>query len=306
MKPAPFEYHAPASLEAALSLLAELGDEARPLAGGQSLVPAMSFRLARPAVLVDLNRIEELAFVESAEDGGLAIGAMTRQRVVERSEPVRERAPLIHETMPQIAHPQIRNRGTIGGSLAHADPAAELPAIALALDAELTLRGASASRTVAARDFYTGLFETGLEPGELLTAIRFPPLPPRTGAAFEEVARRHGDYALVGAAAVVTLAESGRIAAASLSYLSVADRPQLADTYQLAGLEAQSAALGDFAATVADAFDPPADIHASKAFRRHLVRVLGARVLARAAERATHTLRDLAGPPSGSSRPPAG
>jgi carbon-monoxide dehydrogenase medium subunit len=306
LKPAPFEYHAPTSLEEALSLLAGLGDEAKPLAGGQSLVPAMNFRLARPAVLVDLNRIAELAFVEGGDDGGLAIGAMTRQRAVERSELVRERAPLLHETMPWVAHPQIRNRGTIGGSLAHADPAAELPAIALALDARLTLRSAAAERTVAARDFYTGLFETALEPGDLLTAILIPALPPRTGVAFEEVSRRHGDYALVGAAAAVTLDRDGRVAAATLSYLSVSDRPQLADTSQLSGLEPHAAALEHCAATVADAFDPPGDIHASKAFRRHLVRVLGSRALGRAAERAAHHLRDPARPASGSSRPPTG
>jgi carbon-monoxide dehydrogenase medium subunit len=294
VKPTAFEYHAPDTLEEALALLAEHGEEARPLAGGQSLVPAMNFRLARPAVLVDLNRIEPLAGIRPAGDGGLAFGAMTRQRAVERSELVRERSPLLHEAMPSIAHPQIRNRGTVGGSLAHADPAAELPAIALALDAELVLASAALTRTVAARDFYTGLFATALEPGELLAEIRLPALAPRTGTAFEEVSRRHGDYALVGAAAVVTLDESGRVAAASLSYLSVGDAPHLADTSALAGGTPADAAFRELVATVAAAADPPGDIHASKAFRRHLMRVLGARVLVSAARRAGH--RESLGP----------
>ncbi|HVS62112.1 MAG TPA: xanthine dehydrogenase family protein subunit M [Thermoanaerobaculia bacterium] len=294
MKPAPFEYRCPETLEEALSLLAEHGDEARPLAGGQSLVPAMSFRLARPAVLVDLNRIEELAFVESAEDGGLAIGAMTRQRTVERSAPVRERAPLLHETMPHIAHPQIRNRGTIGGSLAHADPAAELPAIALALDAELTLCSAGGERRVPAGEFYTSLFATALEPGELLTSIRLPAPAPNTGAAFEEVSRRHGDYALVGAAAVVTVDEESRIAAARLAYLSVGETPWLAReaTAELAGLAVSGTEqtvrdrFDQVSASAAATADPPSDIHASSAFRRHLMRVLGGRVLHRATQQA--------------------
>ncbi|HVS13062.1 MAG TPA: xanthine dehydrogenase family protein subunit M [Thermoanaerobaculia bacterium] len=286
MKPAPFAYHAPETLDEALALLAEHGEEARPLAGGQSLVPAMNFRLARPAVLVDLNRIAALSFLEPTDGGGIRLGAMTRQRAVERSALVRESAPLLHQAMPSIAHPQIRNRGTIGGSLAHADPAAELPAIVLALDAELTLESTTAKRTVAARDFYTGLFETALEPGELLTEIRLPALAPRTGTAFEEVSRRHGDYALVGAAAVVTLDERGRVAAVSLSYFSVGDVPHLADTTQLAGLAQHADAFDRCAAAVAGAVHPSTDIHASKAFRRHLVRVLGARVLAAAADRA--------------------
>jgi aerobic carbon-monoxide dehydrogenase medium subunit len=286
VKPALFAYHAPDTLEEALALLAQHGEEAKPLAGGQSLVPAMNFRLARPAVLVDLDRIQALSFLDPTDDGGLAIGAMTRQRAIERSALVRERAPLLHEAMPAIAHPQIRNRGTIGGSLAHADPAAELPAVAVALGAELTLRSTAGDRTVAARDFYTGLFETVLEPGELLVGIRLPALPARTGTAFEEVSRRHGDYALVGAAALLTLDESGRVAAASLSYLSVADGPHLADSAPLTGQAPGAAAFEELVAAVAAVADPPSDIHASKGFRRHLMRVLGARVLTRALRRA--------------------
>ena len=170
MKPAAFEYFAPATVDEALALLAEHGGEAKPLAGGQSLIPAMNFRLARPAVLVDLNRVSELAYVR-AESGGVALGAMTRQRAVERSDVVAHAAPLLAEAMPSIAHAQIRNRGTIGGSIAHADPAAELPAVMLALDARFRARSASGERSVAASEFFKGMLETALEPGELLIEI---------------------------------------------------------------------------------------------------------------------------------------
>src|SRR5207249_8177333 len=176
----------------------------RPVAGGQSFIPAMNFRLARPAVLVDLNRIAALAYVRP-ESGGVAIGAMTRQRTVEQSEVVARAAPLLAEAMPSIAHPQIRNRGTVGGSLAHADPSAELPAVALALETRFRAKSVTGERWIPAGEFFKGMLETALEPGELLVEIAIPPLPARSGTAFLEMARRHGDYALVGVAAVVTL-----------------------------------------------------------------------------------------------------
>ena len=288
MKPAPFEYASPATLDEALALLAEHGGDAKPLAGGQSLIPAMNFRLARPAVLVDLNRIAELAYVRP-ESGGIAIGAMTRQRAVERSDVVARAAPLVAEATPSIAHPQIRNRGTVGGSIAHADPAAELPAVMLALEARFRARSSSGERSIPAGEFFKGMLETALGPDELLLEIALPPLPPRSGTAFLEVARRHGDYALVGVAGVVTLDPRGRCTVARLGLLSVGDGPVLATEAGkvLAGQtpsEELLRAAGDAAAT--RDVDPPSDIHASAAYRRQLVAVLTRRTLARAFERA--------------------
>ena len=294
MKPAAFDYFAPKSIEEALALLAEHGYDAKPLAGGQSLVPTMNFRLAQPAVLVDLNGIDELFFIRESGDG-LRIGAMTRQRAVERSPLVQRRAPLIHETMPHIAHPQIRNRGTFGGSLAHADPASELPALAVTLDARLRVQSSRGERWVAARDFYVDLFATDLQPDELLVEIAIPDLPARTGWAFDEVARRHGDYAMAGAAATVTLAEDGTIAAARLVYLNVGDFPTQAFQSEavLTGEQPTAALIRAAAETAATQdIDPGSDIHASADYRRHLAKVLAGRVLARTVERAKMTADD--------------
>jgi carbon-monoxide dehydrogenase medium subunit len=288
VKPAPFDYFAPGALDEALALLAEHGDEAKPLAGGQSLIPAMNFRLARPRVLVDLNRVGALSYIR-AEKGGVEIGAMTRQRAVERSDVIARAAPLLAEAMPAIAHPQIRNRGTVGGSIAHADPSAELPAVALALDARFRARSATGERTIVAADFFKGMLETALEPGELLVEIALPPLRPRTGTAFLEVARRHGDYALVGVAVVVTLDATGRCQAARIALLSVGDGPVLAVEAgkTLAGQKRSDELLRAAADTGAKRdVDPPSDIHASAAYRRRLVEVLTRRALARAYERA--------------------
>ena len=288
MKPPPFDYHAPETTAEALALLVEYGYDASILAGGQSLVPTMNFRLAQPAVLIDINRITDLAFIHPNEDGGLRIGAMTRHRSAERSPLVAERAPLLHETMPFIAHPPIRNRGTLGGSIAHADPAAELPAVMLALNAQFRLQSQRGERWIAARDFFVGLFATAREPDELLTEIALPPLPPRTGCAFREVARRHGDYALVGAAAVVALDAQGRCEHARLTLLSVGEGPvEIHAVYPLLSGETPSAdVLRAAAEAAARDIDPPADIHASAAYRRHLTRVLSEDVLTRAVARA--------------------
>src|SRR5690349_387211 len=225
MKPAPFEYQAPASLPAALAALARHGGDAKLLAGGQSLIPVMNFRLAQPAVLVDINKLTELDFVRRGEDGSLHIGALVRQRRLEREPLVAEAAPLLREAVPFVAHPQIRNRGTFGGSLAHADPAAELPAVAVALGARFRLRKEGSERWVEAGDFFAGLFTTALEPDELLVEAAIPPLSPRTGWAFLEIARRHGDYAQAGVAALVTLGVDGRCREARLVYLSAGDAP---------------------------------------------------------------------------------
>jgi len=293
VKPAAFEYFAPATVDQALALLAAHGGEAKPLAGGQSLIPAMNFRLARPRALVDLNRIAELSYIRSAK-GGTTIGAMTRQRAVEQSDVVTRGAPLLAEAMPAIAHPQIRNRGTIGGSLAHADPSAELPAVMLALDAAFRARSVTGERTIPASEFFKGMLETALAPDELLVEIGLRPMPDRSGTAFLEVARRHGDYALVGIAVAVTLDGQGRCKAARIALLSVGDGPVLAVeagktlTGQVPSAEMVRAA-ADAAAT--RDVDPPSDIHASAAYRRRLVAVLTRRALGRAFERAGATQR---------------
>ena len=288
MKPAAFDYHAPESLEEALALLNEYGYEAKLLAGGQSLIPTMNFRLARPAVLIDLNRIKELSYIEK-NGSGLRLGAMTRQRALERSELVANHAPLLHETMPFIAHPQIRNRGTIGGNIAHADPASELPAVMWALDGYLKVQSAAGERRVAVQDFFVGMFTTDLEPEEMLTEIEIPAMFPRSGWAFREIARRHGDYALVGVAATVRLDEAGRCEDARLVFFSVGEGPveaQLASDALIGELPGD-ALIETAAALAAEAdIDPDGDIHASADYRRQLARVLARDTLRRAFERA--------------------
>ena len=288
MKPAAFAYYRPTDLDEALALLAR-HDDAKPLAGGQSLIPAMNFRLAAPAALIDLNGIVALTLHSGTDAGGLRLGAMTRHCTLETSPLVAQRAPLVAETMPYIAHPQIRNRGTVGGSLAHADPAAELPAVMVALGATLVLCSAGTERRVAAEQFFTGLFATALEPGELLGAIELPPPPPRSGSAFVELARRHGDYALVGVAAVLTLNDAGHCSGARIALLSVGEGPVLATRAATALVDQVPdpdclRAAAELAAT--KDVDPPSDIHASAAYRRQLVRVLTRRALTRAVDRA--------------------
>lgn len=288
MKPAAFEYHRPDTVDEALALLAEHGYDAKLLAGGQSLVPAMNFRLAAPAVLIDLNRIPGLDGVAEA-DGGVRIGAMVRQRAAERSPLVASRAALLAETLPYVAHAQIRNRGTIGGSIAHADPAAELPAVMLALDARFHLRGPNGTRVVTAGDFFTGLFGTALEAEEMLVEVEIPTAAPRTGWAFDEVSRRHGDYALAGIAATVQVDDAGRCTSARIALLSVGDGPVLAAeaAAALVGSEPTEGAIRAAAEAAAQRdIDPPGDIHASPAYRRQLVDVLVRRVLPRAFARA--------------------
>lgn len=289
MKPATFEYHRPESEDDALALLARFGGDAKPLAGGQSLVPAMNFRLARPAVLVDLNRIASLVYIEDKGET-LRIGAMTRQRAVERSRVVAERAPLLAESMPWIAHPQIRNRGTIGGSLAHADPAAELPAVAVALDGRLVVRNRTGVRRIPAIEFYTGLFTTALAPDELLVAVELAPRPAGSGSAFLEVSRRHGDFALAGVAVEVVLDSQGKCGAVRIALLSVGDGPVLATNAAnaLVGRVPDEGTIESAARVASETdIDPPGDIHASSAYRRHLARVLVRRALVTAVARAS-------------------
>lgn len=285
MKPAPFEYVAPDSLDGALAAMQEHGFDAKPLAGGQSLVPVMNFRLAQPGVLVDLNGVSGLDGLWQANDGTLHFGSMVRQSRLEHHPLVAQHQPLLAEAMPHIAHPQIRNRGTIGGSLAHADPAAELPVIAVALNGRLKLQSAAGERWLAARHFYTGLFATAIADEELLVEIALPPLPARTGTAFTEMARRHGDYALAGVAAVVTVDESGVCTAARLVYLNAGEVPMVAE-------EAAQILVGErpseevWLATAVSAsqneIDPLGDIHATADYKRHLAKVLTVRALRQA------------------------
>ncbi len=286
MKPAPFRYFAPTTIDEALALLAEHGDAAKVLAGGQSLTPMMNFRLVTPSILIDLNRIAELAYIRE-RDGGLAIGALTRQRKIERAPLVAQRAPLVTEALPFVAHPQIRNRGTAGGSLAHADPAAELPAVTIALDAQFKLMSRKAERWVRAADFFIGLFATLLEPTELLTEIVLPPRPPRVGYSFQEVSRRHGDYALAGVACVLALDDHGACRDARLVFLGLGAQPINASaTKRLVGAKPTADAIQAVAEAIDPEIDPSTDIHASAEFRRHLAKVLTRRALESAAARA--------------------
>jgi CO/xanthine dehydrogenase FAD-binding subunit len=289
MKPAPFRYLAPTTVDEALAHLAEHGWDAKVLAGGQSLIPMMNFRLAQPAVLVDLNRIASLFYTQPTRDGGMRVGAMTRQRQVEHSPLCTDVAPMIHEAMPKVAYAQIRSRGTFGGSIAHADPSSELVAASVALNARFLLRSSErGERWVPAEDFFVGLFTTVLEPDELLLEVRIPPLPQRSGWSFLEVARRHHDFALVGVATVVELGRGGRCDGARLVYFSVGDGPVEAHqaAAMLQGQEPTPELIREAAETAGEAdVDPQSDINASAEYRRHLVKVLGQRALTQAFDR---------------------
>lgn len=288
MKPASFKYFAPTNIDEALAHLAEHGDDAKILAGGQSLVPTMNFRLAQPSVLIDLNRVAELFYMKKV-NSGLTIGAMTRQTEIESSKLILENAPLIHETMPYIAHPQIRNRGTVGGSLAHADPAAELPAVMVAVNAEFELRSQRGQRTVTAKEFFVDLFFTALEPDEILAEISVPMQSKKSGYAFMEVARRHGDFALAGVAAVVSLDSKSQCKDARIVLMSVGNGPVQAQQAQqaLIGQKPTEKAINEASTLAAEKdIDPPGDMHASVDYRRHLAKVLTERVLVKAFDRA--------------------
>ncbi len=276
MKPAPFTYHAPESLDEACALLAQHADEAKVLAGGQSLVPMLALRLTRFDHLIDVNRVASLQGVER-ENGTLVVGAGTRQRVMERDPAVADAVPLLARATPLVGHFQIRNRGTVGGSLAHADPASEYPAVALALEAELEIASASGRRRVPAADFFTGTWTTAIADDEMLVAARFPVWDGPAGFAIEEVARRHGDFALAGAACAVGIGERGALALFGVGSTPV--RVAEADDALRAG-----APPADVAEVVAQAIDPPADVHASGATRRRIASRLVEHVVTRARE----------------------
>jgi carbon-monoxide dehydrogenase medium subunit len=286
MKLPPVEYEAPTTVAEAIDLLAEHGDEASVLAGGQSLIPLLALRLARPEVLIDINRVDELSGV-SAADGHVTIGAMTREYVAEESGTVADTLPLLAAALPLIGHEAIRSRGTIGGSLAHADPAAELPAVARALDAEFVVRGPSGTRVIPAAQWFDGYLTTSRRPDELLAEVRFPAAGPGTGVSFEEVARRHGDFAIVGLATSLVFS-GGAISEARLAFAGVSDVPVRAAAAEdlLAG-ERPSAELFDEAARRAtEELDPPADLHGSSDYRKTVAAAVVRRGLRAAADNA--------------------
>lgn len=287
MKPARFEYVDPATLDEALALLKQYGEDAKLLAGGQSLVPMLNMRLARPAVLIDLNRVAGLAYIRE-EGAHLAIGAMTRHADVEHSELVARRQPLLAEAMGHIGHIQIRNRGTIGGSLVHADPSAELPAVMVALEATMCITGPAGAREVPAADFFLMYFTTCLQQDEILTAIRVPVLPDGTGWAFEELARRGGDFALAGVACTLTLNADGLITDCRLGLTGVAMTPVRATEAEalLRGQAPGEAAFIAAAEAVKGALMPDSDIHATAEYRQELAETLTRRALQKALERA--------------------
>ncbi|MDQ1435943.1 MAG: aerobic carbon-monoxide dehydrogenase medium subunit [Actinomycetota bacterium] len=276
MKPAPFEYHAPETIDEVCGLLAAHGDEAKVLAGGQSLVPMLALRLTRFEHLVDVNRVAELAGF-GRENGTLVVRACTRQRVMERDAAIAAAVPLLSQATPLIGHFQIRNRGTVGGSLAHADPASEYPAVAVALGAELELASpGGARRRLAADDFFVGTWTTAAGPDELLVVAHFPVWPVRSGFAIEEVARRHGDFALAGVACAIT---DGRAGIALFGVGSTPVRAQAAQEAWLAG-----AAAAEVAESAVRDLDPPADVHASASTRTRIARHLVERAVIRAQE----------------------
>jgi CO/xanthine dehydrogenase FAD-binding subunit len=294
VKPASFDYFAPKSLDEALAFLAEHGDDARVLAGGQSLVPLMNLRLAQPAVLVDVNQIAELADGGPTRDGGYRLGALTRQAQLERSTAFDGAERLLVEACAQIGHLPIRHRGTVGGNLAHADPASELPAALLALEARFELRSQQQQRQVRAEEFFLGALTTALRPDELLCEIRLPGSfrpdgPPReSGGAFVEVARRRGDYALVGVAAVISLDQAGTVTRARIALCGAAPTPIRAPAAEaaLVGRPPSGEALREAAERAAEATDPASDVHASAAFRRRLARVCTRQAIELASQRA--------------------
>jgi aerobic carbon-monoxide dehydrogenase medium subunit len=288
MKPAPFEYYAPDSIEQAVELFSQYSGDAKILAGGQSLVPAMNFRVVQPGMLIDLNRVAELSYIRE-EGEVLRIGAMARERHLEFDTSIKKHTPLLHEAVPFIAHPQIRNRGTIGGSIVHADPAAELPVLMTALNARLKARNQAGERWIDAKDFFVGMFTTALETDEILIEIELPFMPARTGWSFMEVAPRAGDYAMMGIAALVTLDENGKCKQAKLVYLNAGDGPvEAKEAERLLAGEIINDQLFESVAIMASEkeINPFGNMHASADFQRHLAKVLTQKTLRLATQRA--------------------
>lgn len=291
MKPSPFVYHRPDDAAHAFELLAELGDDAKVLAGGQSLVPLLALRLASPAHLVDIGHIAAFGALDVAMSGSgvVVVGANVTQRGAELDARVAAQVPLLADALPLIAHPQIRNRGTVCGSIAHADPAAELPAVAVALDATMVARSCRGERRIAASDFFVSYLDTALAPDEMLVAVEFAGAPRRSGAAFREISRRHGDFAVVGVAVSVTLGDDMRMADVRVVFSGVGPVPVRADAGERT-LRGNVPSDEVFAAAARDAtsvLDPSGDIHATADYRTHVAGVLVQRALRVACERAT-------------------
>jgi carbon-monoxide dehydrogenase medium subunit len=277
MKPAPLRYSRPGSTAEALALLASLGEDGKVLAGGQSLVPLLSMRLAAPEHLVDINRLAELGYVR-VEDGQVRVGALARHAEVLADPAAAAAQPLLAKALRFVAHAAIRNRGTTVGSIVHADPAGEMPAVLAVLDGAVRVAHQGAERLVPAREFFLGPLESAVEPGELATEALFPVLPPAAGTGFAEVSRRRGDYAVCGVAATVRLGEDGRIAQARTAYLSVGPSPLVLDLTEATAVDGTDgfAAAADLAR---QQLDPEPDIHATADYRRHLAGVLTQRAL---------------------------
>jgi CO/xanthine dehydrogenase FAD-binding subunit len=286
MKPAPFKYVRASSLDHALSVKAENGEEARFLAGGQSLIPSMNFRLARPSVLIDINGLAELASIDLERE--IRLGALTRYATLERNGGFLEACPLFADALPHIAHPQIRNRGTIGGNLSHADPASELPAIALAMQARMKVKSVRGERELDASEFFVGILTTDISPDEMLAEIVFPLLPRSTGTCFMEVARRRGDFALAGVAVIVSLDEEGCCTGIRVTLCGIGDTPidASAAAMSLIGQRCTDQAIETVAADVREAIEPPGNVHASADYQRHVAGVLTRRAIAVARQRA--------------------
>jgi aerobic carbon-monoxide dehydrogenase medium subunit len=285
VKPPPFAYHAPTDVDEAIALLAELGEDGKVLAGGQSLVPMMNLRLATPAAVVDISRLDALSDVEVA-DGSIRVGAAVTAERLRTHADATAACPLLRQALDLVAHAVIRNRGTAVGSLAHADPAAELPAVFALLDATIELRSQAGTRTITGSDLFVGVLQSDIRDDELAVAATFPALGQRTGTAFHELARRHGDYALAGIGVTVDL-DDDRVASARAVAIGVADQPVVVHLDEvLGGQEAASLDVAEAAASVRGAIDPSDDIHASGSYRRHLAGVLCGRALTEAATRA--------------------
>lgn len=291
MKPSPFAIATPRSVEEALELLGQYGDEARVLAGGQSLVPLMALRLAAPGVLIDIGRISALEEVQ-LDDQIVSIGAGVRQRYVERHDEIGKELPLLAEALPLIGHPTIRNRGTVVGSLCHADPAAEIPVVAVALDARVEVASVAGRRMVEASDFFRGYMTTALAPTEMAVTVSFHPGSEPIGTAFAEVSRRSGDFAMVAAAAVIGCDPGGAVSSVQLVLGAVSDTPLKISGLDdvLVGRSIDEQALADAASHAQALVSPMADLHATASYRRHLVGVLAHRVLRTAYLRATSHL----------------
>lgn len=291
MKPPPFDYYAADCIEAAVQALADAGGDGKIIAGGQSLMPMLNFRLLRPSILIDINRIPDLSYIR--DDGGeIRVGPLTRHRILETSDIIARQFPVLHEAMGYVAHLAVRNRGTIGGSLSHADPAAELPMMSLLLDARLEVQSPLGRRKIEARDFFLGALTTALEDGEMLVEVRLPKLSERAGWAFEEVARRSGDFALASVA-VIMKSDGDTISDLRIGMMGVGETPMRATDAEniLAGQRYSEAAVAAAVDAIRAAVEPNTDLHASADYRRHLVGMLAQQALAKAWDRSRRTSR---------------